>query len=220
MNVKLISTTTPSIEGVSSAEELIVYTARVSNPENQLNMDTAERLLAYLVKHNHWSPFEMVDMTVEITTSRGIAQQILRHRSFSFQEFSQRYSQATQVEPMQLRMAGATNRQSSLDEFDPVIFSILDDDDLASNLVEKHFVNSIRLYNELISAGVAKECARGVLPISTQTTLYMKGSIRSWIHYLKIRTDEATQLEHRNVADAILDIFKSQFPTIHKSLNI
>ena len=218
MNVKLVSLTKSSIEDVDmSAEELIVYVARVSNPSNQMNLETSDRLIAYMVKNKHWSPFEMCDMTVEIVTSRGIAQQILRHRSFSFQEFSQRYAEVTDFEPVQLRKTGSTNRQSSLEVFDP----LLDGNQVrASRLIENHLRESEFLYKSLLSAGVAKECARFVLPITTQTRVYMKGSVRSWIHYLQVRTDEHTQLEHREVAMAVLGIFKSNFPNISKALGL
>lgn len=216
MKVKLISLTKSTIEEKElTAEELIVYTARVSNPSNQLNTATADKLISYMVRNKHWSPFEMVDMCVEITTSRAIAQQILRHRSFSFQEFSQRYSAATEFEPIQLRKAGATNRQSSLEVFDPFEGNVL-----ASELIEAHVQASKNLYNALLGAGVAKECARFVLPLNTQTKLYMKGSVRSWVHYLQVRLDEHTQLEHREVAEAIRPIFQKNFPTISKALEL
>jgi thymidylate synthase (FAD) len=217
MNVKLVSITQSVIaEQDLSAEELIVYTARVSNPSNQLNMETADKLLAYLVKNKHWSPFEMVDMTVDITTSRGIAQQILRHRSFSFQEFSQRYAEATDFEPIQLRKSGATNRQSSLEVFDPE----LGWETKASEIIQVHLNSCDKLYKQLLTAGAAKECARFVLPITTQTRIFMKGSIRSWIHYLQIRMDEHTQLEHREIAFAVRDIFALNFPNISKGLGL
>lgn len=216
MKVKLISLTKSTIEEKElTAEELIVYTARVSNPSNQLNTATADKLISYMVRNKHWSPFEMCDMCVEITTSRAIAQQILRHRSFSFQEFSQRYAEATEFEPIQLRKAGATNRQSSLEVFDPFEGSIK-----ASQLIEQHVQVSNDLYNALLGAGVAKECARFVLPLNTQTKLYMKGSVRSWVHYLQVRLDEHTQLEHREVAEAIRPIFTENFPTISKALEL
>lgn len=217
MEVKLISITKPVVGEDLSAEELIVYTARVSNPSNQLNMETPDKLISYLVKNKHWSPFEMVDMTVEIVTSRAIAAQILRHRSFSFQEFSQRYAAVTDFEPIELRKAGATNRQSSLEVFDPLVNW---DNIPASKLIEDHIEICEDLYLHLLDKGVAKECARFVLPLTTQTTLYMKGSVRSWIHYLQIRTDEHTQLEHRNVANGVLEIFKKQFPNICNGLGI
>lgn len=214
MKTKLVSITKSLIEEKPlSAEELIVYVARVSNPSNQLNTETAERLIRYMVKHHHWSPFEMCDMTIEITTSRAIAAQILRHRSFSFQEFSQRYSKATNFEPIELRKAGATNRQSSLDKVDDSL------NEAARKLIENHLKEGSRLYNELIDAGVAKECARMVLPLTTQTRIYMKGSIRSWIHYLQVRCDQHTQLEHQEIAFEIKDIFKQHFPIISEALD-
>lgn len=215
--VKLVSISKSMIEEKElTAEELIVYIARVSNPSNQLNSETSDRLIAYLMKHKHWSPFEMCDMTVEITTSRAIAQQIIRHRSFSYQEFSQRYAEVTAFEDIQLRKAGTTNRQSSSEVFDPLIFSHL----RASTLIEDHLRLSETLYRDMLKAGVAKECARFVLPLSTQTRIYMKGSVRSWIHYLQIRCDEHTQLEHREIAMAILGIFKENFPNITRALEL
>lgn len=218
MNVKLVSVTKSLIDAKElNPEELIVYVARVSNPSNQLNSETSDKLIAFLVKNKHWSPFEMVDMTVEIVTSRGIAQQILRHRSFSFQEFSQRYAEVTDFEPIQLRKSGATNRQSSLEEFDP---NLNGNTISASRLINNHLRESEFLYKSLLESGVAKECARFVLPITTQTKIYMKGSIRSWIHYLQIRCDEHTQLEHRQIAVDILDIFKHSFPNISKALEL
>lgn len=214
MKVKLVSVT--KSENLSP-EELIVYTARVSNPSNQHNTETSDRLLGYLVRNKHWSPFEMVDMTVEIVTSRGIAQQILRHRSFSFQEFSQRYAEVTDFEEVQVRKAGSTNRQSSLVEFNPVLER---SGVWASDAIENHLSESQNLYKALLDAGVAKECARFVLPITTQTKIYMKGSVRSWIHYLQIRLDEHTQLEHRQVATGIQEIFKQNFPNISNALGL
>ena len=224
MNVRLVSITKSMVEEKElSPEELIVYVARVSNPSNQLNSETSDKLTAYLVKNKHWSPFEMVDMCVEIVTSRGIAQQILRHRSFSFQEFSQRYAEVTDMEPVQLRQQAASNRQSSTEEFDPEINVDAGSDivpyEQASLAIADHLQYSENLYKALLSAGVAKECARFVLPITTQTKIYMKGSIRSWIHYLQIRCDAHTQLEHRQIAMGILEIFKLNFPNIYKSLN-
>lgn len=207
---------------VDTPEELIVYTARVSNPANQMNMETAPKLLRYLIRKKHWSPFEMVDMCVEIKTSRAIAAQILRHRSFSFQEFSQRYAEVTDFEPVQLRKQGVTNRQSSEEEFDPTVPYEYDDGThdqiVASEVVQTHLNRSEQLYKNLLEAGVAKECARMVLPLTTQTTLYMKGSIRSWIHYLQQRTHQDTQMEHREVAQGVMDIFAKHFPDIYEAL--
>lgn len=224
MNVKLVSLTQSMIEEKElNAEELIVYTARVSNPSNQLNSETSDKLIAYMVKNKHWSPFEMADMTVEIVTSRGIAQQILRHRSFSFQEFSQRYAEVTDFEEIQLRKTGATNRQSSLEVFNPEIEIINNVESFnlkADNAIQLHIEASENLYKSLLEQGVAKECARFVLPLTTQTKIYMKGSVRSWIHYLQIRCDGHTQLEHREIGFAILDIFKTNFPNISKALEL
>ena len=222
MKVNLVSITKSLLlEKELTAEELIVYIARVSNPSNQLNSDTSDRLINYMIKNKHWSPFEMVDMTVEIQTSRGIAQQILRHRSFSFQEFSQRYAEVTEMEEIQLRKSGATNRQSSLEPFDPVI-NIHNNVESwkceAGNAIQAYLAEGEMLYKSLLEAGVAKECARFVLPLTTSTTIYMKGSIRSWIHYLQIRTDKHTQLEHREIAQAIESMFKTNFPNIYKAL--
>lgn len=207
MKTKIISVTSSEI---GSAEDLIVYTARVSNPENQNNFETSEKLLNFLAKHKHWSPFEMADMTVEIKTSRAIAAQILRHRSFSFQEFSQRYSAATEIEPLELRYKAETNRQSSSD--------VLELDNNFYSRAETLQNMTYQLYNEMLDHGIAKECARGILPLNTKTTMYMKGSVRSWIHYLQIRTAENTQLEHREIALSILEIFRKEFPIISKSL--
>jgi len=209
MEVNLISITQPEIFSSGSAEELIAYCARVSNPENQMNNETAPRLLKFLIKHKHWSPFEMVDMCVEIKTSRAIAAQILRHRSFSFQEFSQRYSAATEIEPIELRKQADKNRQSSAEVIDePVI----------NNVVKYAIDHAVQTYEKLLSQGVAKEQARMVLPLATQSTLYMKGSVRSWVHYLDLRTEENTQKEHRDIANAIRDIFKEKFPTVSEAL--
>jgi len=208
--VKLVSITKPSIYGVSSAEELISYCARVSNPSNQLNVETAPKLLKYCIEHQHWSIFEQAFMTVEIKTSRAIAAQILRHRSFSFQEYSQRYSTATAMEDIEWRLQGKTNRQVG----DKVV-------ELPSTLQEEvktTLASCKELYNKLITLGVAKECARMVLPLTTTTTMYMSGSVRSFIHYLQLRTKEDTQKEHRIVALEIQEIFKREFPNISQAL--
>lgn len=216
--VRLVSITNPS-ELVKftekgrkkvSPEELIVYIARVSNPDNQMNMETAPRLINYLIKHKHWSPFEFVDMTVDIVTRRSIAAQILRHKSFSFQEFSQRYSTATEIQNIELRRQGKTNRQSS----EEIIL-----DSTLSKMVDNHLEKSKELYQYLIDEGVSRETARDVLPLATETTMYMKGSVRSWIHYLDLRCSEDTQVEHRNIANDIKKIFIDNFPNISESLN-
>lgn len=220
MKVELVSITESMVEEKKLLpEELIIYIARVSNPSNQLNSETSDKLITYLIKNKHWSPFEMVDMTVEIITSRGIAQQILRHRSFSFQEFSQRYAEVSNFETLQLRKQADKNRQSSIEEFNPV----LDNDYLSGDsdkCIIEHIRNCETLYKNLIEKNVAKECARFILPITTQTKIYMKGSIRSWIHYLQVRCDVHAQLEHRQVALLILDIFKLKFPNISKALEL
>jgi thymidylate synthase (FAD) len=212
MSVKLISLSNPYITGINNAEELISYCARVSNPSNQLNTETAPKLLEYLIKHKHWSPFEMVSMCIEIQTSRAIAAQILRHRSFSFQEFSQRYSIATKLEPIELRKQGKTNRQVG-DE--PL--SISEHIEIFDK-IDKLQDQSIDLYEELISKGIAKECARMVLPLNTSTTMYMSGSIRSWIHYIDLRANEDTQKEHREIAYKIKNLFINYFPNISQAL--
>jgi len=209
MNVKLISVTKPEVEGIDNAEDIIAYCARVSNPTNQMNTETAPRLLRFLIKHKHWSPFELANMCVEIQTSRAIAAQILRHRSFSFQEFSQRYSKATEMEPLELRAPAEKNRQSS---------SEIVQDEYFNKMAAAFLEGSKQMYDQLIAAGVAKECARMILPLNTQTTMYMNGSIRSWIHYIDLRTEENTQKEHREVAEAVKSIFIENFPTVSEAL--
>lgn len=212
MLVKLVSITKPQlvIDKGLTPEELVVYIARVSNPSNQMNMESAPKLINYLIKHKHWSPFEFVDMTVEIVTRRSIAAQILRHKSFSFQEFSTRYSTATEIQPIKLRKQGKTNRQSSEE--------IIEDSNLDS-LVKAHVEKGKELYDYLIKEGVSRETARDVLPLSTETTMYMKGSLRSWITYLNVRLHKTTQNEHREIAVAIKDIIVNEFPIISNALN-
>jgi len=218
MNVKLVSLTKSLIkEQKLSAEELIAYIARVSNPSNQLNNETADKLLGYMIKHKHWSPFDMVNMTVEVTTSKAIGIQILRHWSIKHQEFSQRYAEVVDVEPIELRKNGATNRQSSQDAFDPNLYG---NNVAASRLVADHVRASQDLYKELLNVGVAKECARMVLPMATSTTMYLNGSVRSWIHYMEQRCDIHAQLEHREVANLIKAIFIENFPNIAKALSL
>ena len=208
MNVSLVSITQP-FSDLDSAEDIIAYCARVSNPENQKNVETAPRLLKFLIKHGHWSPFEMVDMTVEIKTSRAIAAQILRHRSFSFQEFSQRYSEAQSLEKLELRKQADKNRQSSSEAFE---------DSQLHTKVREHLAKSLSLYKNLIRKGAAKESARMILPLTTETTMYMKGSARSWIHYIDLRTKQNTQKEHREIAEECKNIFKQKFPTTSEAL--
>lgn len=212
MNVKLIAISKPFIEGIHTAEDLISYCARVSNPSNQLNTDTAPKLLKYCIKHEHWSPFEHASMTVEIKTSRAIAAQILRHRSFTFQEFSQRYSTACDIEPYEFRKPAEKNRQSSEDviwENENGVF------DIAENAVKV----AKEAYDQLIERGVARECARMVLPLTVQTTMYMTGSLRSFMHYINLRAKEDTQKEHRIIALRIKEIFVDQFPIIAEALD-
>jgi len=198
-----------------NAEEMIVRMARVSSPKNQDNMDTAPRLLQYLIKHKHWSPFEMANMTVEIETTRAISPQILRHRSFSFQEFSQRYADAKELGSAvipHLRRQDNKNRQNSIDD--------LDTQTIAGyyRRISQVYEDAEHLYHEMISNGIAKECARSVLPLSTQTRLFMNGTIRSWIHYLQLRSDNGTQLEHQQIAQQIKRIFCDQFPVIGEAV--
>lgn len=195
------------------AEEQIVYMARVSNPSNQNNQATAPRLLKYLIDHKHWSPFEMASMQVEIRTTRAIAAQILRHRSASFQEFSQRYALSTELGHIplpDLREQDQKNRQASWDT--------LPDKHKFDHKMRELFDLSVELYEEMIEYGVAKECARNVLPLATPTRMYMSNTIRGWIHYLEVRGDESTQLEHRLIAHSIRGIFEEQLPNIHAAV--
>mgnify|MGYP002642004291 CR=1 FL=1 len=215
MNVELVSYTQPvkrlADKGIMNADDLVAYVARVSNPSNQFNTLTAPKLINYLIKHSHWSPFELTDMCVEIKTSRAIAAQILRHRSFSFQEFSQRYSNVSTLEDIEWRMQGKTNRQVGDEPTDL--------DKQLQNSISLHLDNSLELYNELIERGVAKECARNILPLTTETTMYMKGSFRSWIHYIDLRAKEDTQKEHRDIALKCREIFVNTFPKTGEALN-
>lgn len=223
MNVKLISYTQGAIDSESDrshsfdsrmdAEELIAYTARVSNPANQMNMETAPKLLAYLIKNKHWSPLEMAHMTVEITTSRAIAQQILRHRSFSFQEFSQRYAEVTDFETYEARRQDNKNRQNSVDDMDDFTKDWFE----KSQKIIQHRAQYI--YKQALEKGIAKEQARFLLPLGTQTKLYMCGSVRSWVHYLELRCGNGTQKEHKDIADSIKSIFIQRFPDIAKALD-
>lgn len=212
MKVKLIAVSKPVIDGLTTAEELVSYCARVSNPTNQLNTTTAPRLLKYCIDHEHWSIFEHASMTVEIQTSRAIAAQILRHRSFTFQEFSQRYSSAHNIEHYELRRQAEKNRQSSSDVIWTNENGVFD---IAANAINV----AHEAYNKLLELGVARECARMILPLTTQTTMYMTGSCRSFIHYINLRTKEDTQKEHQIIALEIKDIFKREFPSIAEALN-
>ena len=216
MKVTLKAITSPSPElqekGINDAERFMVYCARVSNPANQFNTDTSDRLINYCIKHQHWSIFEQAFCTFEIETSRAVAAQILRHRSFTFQEFSQRYSTATLLEPFELRKQGKTNRQVG-DE----VFTVQEDPKLFAK-IDKLQEEQINVYNEMIQQGIARESARMVLPLNTQTTLYVSGSVRSFIHYLQLRTKDETQKEHREVALEMKKVFCETFPNIAKAL--
>jgi thymidylate synthase (FAD) len=219
MPVKLTALTQPTIKAKDgddylSAEEFISYCARVSNPTNQLNTETAPKLLKYLIEHKHWSPYEMVSATFEIKTSRAIAAQILRHRSFSFQEFSQRYASTTGLEDIEWRLQGKTNRQVGEEQI-----NLLERYPDVAVQIARIQQDSIQAYSNLIDKGIAKECARMVLPLNTTTTLYMTGSIRSWIHYLDLRTKSDTQKEHRDIALAIQSVLKEQFPNTSEALS-
>lgn len=196
------------------AEEMIAYLARVSNPAGQNNSETAPKLIRYLIKHRHWSPFEMASMCLEINTTRAISPQILRHRSFKFQEFSQRYADVGALgSPAlpHLRRQDFKNRQNSIDDLDPKLVAEY------YRRVSSLYEEGEHLYQEMVSSGVAKECAREILPLGSPTRLYMKGDIRSWIHYIDVRSGPETQLEHREIALEVKDIFKQQFPVIHEA---
>ena len=208
MNVKLISVT-------PDAEKHMAYVARVSNPKNQDNEKFAG-LLKYCIQHGHWSVFEQAHMTVEIETTRGLAAQILRHRSFTYQEFSQRYADSSllgdTIPLPELRRQDTKNRQNSIDDVDQFVKQ---DFELK---MQRHFVDGMKLYKEMLDAGIAKECARFVLPLATPTRLYMTGSVRSWVHYIDLRSAHGTQKEHMDVAEAIRNIFCDQFPTVAEAL--
>ena len=208
MNVKLI-TVTPN------AEETMGYVARVSNPNNQDNPKVAG-LLGYCIKHQHWSVFEQAHMTLEIETTRGIAAQILRHRSFTYQEFSQRYANTNmlgQIDVPDLRSQDDKNRQNSIDDIPQ------DQKARLQGQIQRYFSEGIDLYNELIREGIARECARFVLPLATPTRIYMTGSVRSWIHYIDLRSAHGTQKEHMDIAEACRQIFIEQFPIVSTALD-
>ena len=203
------------IQATPNAEENMAYVARVSNPNNQENPNYAG-LLKYCIKHNHWSVFEQAYMTLEIETNRGIAAQILRHRSFTFQEFSQRYADSSLLSetiPLpELRSQDTKNRQNSIDNVDPFVKQELE------IAMRKHFDSAMDIYKHMLEMGIAKECARFVLPIATPTRIYMTGSCRSWIHYIQLRSANGTQKEHMDVALACRDIFCEQYPTVAEAL--
>jgi len=208
MTVKLISVT-------PDAEKHMAYCARVSNPANQEN-EKFSGLLKYCIKHQHWSIFEQAYMTVEIETSRAIAAQILRHRSFTFQEFSQRYADssllASKIPLPELRRQDTKNRQNSIDDLDAFEVQTLEIQ------MKTLFDSSMALYQQMLERGVAKECARMVLPLCTPTRIYMSGSVRSWAHYIDLRSANGTQKEHMIVAEGVRDIFKEQFPAVAEAL--
>tara|TARA_R100001463_G_scaffold72715_2_gene126600 strand:+ start:235 stop:864 length:630 start_codon:yes stop_codon:yes gene_type:complete len=194
------------------AEQTIAYCARVSNPSNQDNPEI-EKLLKYLIKHNHWSPFELAHVVMEIKTTRSIAAQILRHRSFSFQEFSQRYAAVEDFASYpNIRRQDDKNRQNSIDDMDPFVVQQF------QTRAQVLFQQSKQLYQEMLSAGVAKESAREVLPLATPTRLYMSGSVRSWIHYIKLRSANGTQLEHQEIALKARDVLKEAMPSLTEAL--
>ena len=211
MRVKLVAITKPLVgDGNMTASDFITFAARVSNPSNQMSLLTAPKLLAYCIKNGHWSIFEQASMTVEIQTSRAISAQIIRHRSFCFQEFSQRYAPSDAPEPVELRSQDRVNRQGSGDSFEK---------DWAYDVVAKSVNLAFTTYRTLLQEGVSRETARMVLPLCTQTTLYMTGNIRSWIHYLEQRCAKGTQKEHRQIAEAIRDtILAVEFQHIHNAL--
>ena len=208
MDVKFVSIT-------PDAEKMMAYIARVSNPSNQQN-ENYSGLLKYCIKHNHWSVFEQSSMTLEIETTRGLAAQILRHRSFTFQEFSQRYADTklldTEIPVPDLRSQDTKNRQNSNDDIPQ------EKKEEYQALIARHFEDSMNLYNALLESGVAKECARFVLPLATPTRLYMTGSCRSWIHYINLRSAHGTQREHMDVVEKARSIFVEQFPSVSEAL--
>jgi thymidylate synthase (FAD) len=204
------------LEG-KSPQEVISYVARVSNPHNQENYHTANGLLKYCIKHQHWSIFETASMTLEINTNRGIAAQILRHRSFTYQEFSQRYADTklldSKLDVPELRRQDTKNRQNSVADLPPGVLKQY------GEAIDKHFSDAMHLYDNLLDSGVAKECARFVLPLATGTRLYMTGSCRSWIHYINLRSSNGTQKEHMDIALECKEVFKDVFPQVAEALD-
>lgn len=196
-----------------NAEELISYMARVSNPSNQSNTQTSARLIKYLIDHQHWSPFEMVNMCVSINTTRSIAAQILRHRSFSFQEFSQRYAQVTeQAQVPELRRQDTKNRQNSIDDLSPEVKEAFE------ARIGYLYDDAYSLYEDMLESGVAKECAREVLPMAAPTKMYMNGTIRSWLHYCDLRTSNGTQKEHALIAAQVQDLLYQHLPSVSDAM--
>jgi thymidylate synthase (FAD) len=217
MTVSLIAITQGAGDLVNNnAQEVISYIARVSNPNNQLNFDTATGLLRYCIKNEHWSPFEQAYMTLEINTTRGIAAQILRHRSFTFQEFSQRYADtnllSSDISIPELRRQDTKNRQNSIDDIDEEKTFVM------NKMISDLFRDAQDVYNFLLEQGVAKECARFVLPLATPTRIYMTGSCRSWVHYIKLRSANGTQKEHMEIAESCKRVFKTQFPAVAEAM--
>ena len=209
MNTARLISVTPD------AESTMAYVARVSNPNNQENPNYA-KLLSYCIKHNHWSVFEQAFMTLELETTRGIAAQVLRHRSFTYQEFSQRYADssmlAEEIPLFDLRRQDTKNRQNSIDDVDPFLKQELE------ITIKRHFQSAMDIYQQMLEMGIAKECSRFVLPLATPTKIYMSGSGRSWIHYINLRTANGTQKEHMDLAESCKQIFIEQFPTVAEAL--
>lgn len=239
MQVKLTSITSSLIEDKPmSAEELLVYIARVSNPSNQLNTETSDKLIGYMIKNKHWSPFDMINMTVGVETSRAIAHQILRHWSIKPQEFSQRYAESVYFEDIDFRVKAEKNRQSSEESVGSIRVTVnnefipfykketekCDQSDLNKmDLIyraSEHLEALAQIYKDMIKEGIAKESARMILPLTTSTTMYLNGSVRSWIHYMEQRCDKHAQLEHRQVANEVRKIFIENFPMTSKALNL
>ena len=200
------------IHSTQNGEELIAHMARVSNPSNQ-NNPSYSKLIRYLITHKHWSPFEMVNLCVKIKTTRSVAAQILRHRSFSFQEFSQRYAEVTEFPQIpDLRRQDLKNRQNSIDDVPS------DKKQHFQDRIHDIFTQSLSLYNEMLEEGLAKECVRDILPLSTPTTLYMNGTLRSWLHYCDLRTANGTQQEHKYIAESAKSIIQQQFPQVYTAM--
>jgi len=203
------------ITSTPDAEKSMAYIARVSNPKNQDNNDFS-KLLGYCIKNEHWSVFEQAYMTLQIETTRGIAAQILRHRSFTFQEFSQRYADSRQLGEIpipELRRQDNKNRQNSISDLPKEIINTF------NKKIKHQFVQNKELYEEMLEAGIAKECARFVLPLATPTRIYMTGSCRSWIHYINLRTGHGTQKEHMEIAQECKNIFSQEYPVVSSALN-
>lgn len=216
-NLEKIFSSDKLVELVSctpDAEEVIAYCARVSNPSNQLNFNSAEKLINYLIKHKHWSPFEMASMTMQIKTSRGLAPQILRHRSFTFQEFSQRYAAVdeTGLVLSAARRQDNKNRQNSIDDLPREVKEEWE------NRQKENWMSSFEHYVWALDNGIAKECARFILPLGSATTIYMSGTIRSWMHYIDLRSSNGTQKEHMDIAEECKKIFCTQLPIVSKSI--